>query len=144
MQCCLQTGHTGLDVVHNSGDQLCKLGRELVPGLSLEEPLPAQGAMIMLSSVCTHTDGGQKGSQLSKQGHDYEPRSGAVWREDLCAIPCQRLLISHRSRQGWCYLRRLQWQACAPVERAGMRWSLSGEIQTDGLADTGPGRSTVS
>ena len=143
MQCRLQIGHTGLDVVRNSGDQLCLPGREGIPGLSLEEPLTAQGAMMMLSSVCAHT-GGQKGSQLSKQGHDYKPRSGAVWREDLCAIPCERLLISRRSRQGWCYLRRLQWQACAPVERAGLRWSLSGEIQTDGLAGTGPGGSRVS
>ena len=134
MQHRLQIGHTGLDAVHNSGDQLCMPGREVVPGLSLEEPLPAQGAMMILSSVCAHTGGGQKGSQLSKQGHDYEPRSGGVWREDLCAIPCQRILISHRSRQGWGYIRRLQWQACAPVERAGMRWSLTGEIQTDGLA----------
>ena len=135
MQCRLQIGHTGLDVVHNSGDQLCMPGREVVPGRSLEEPLPAQGATMMLSSVSAHvhTSGGQRGSRLSKQGHDYELRSGAVWREVLCAIPCQRLFISRRSRQGWCYLRRLQWQACAPVERAGMRWSLSGGIQTDGL-----------
>ena len=99
---------------------------------------------MMLSCVCAHTGGGQRGSRLSKQGHDYELRSGAVWREYLCAIPCQRLLISCRSRQRWCYLRRLQWQACAPVERAGMRWSLSGEIQTDGLEGTGPGGSRVS
>ena len=49
-------------------------GREAVPGLSLKEPLPAQGAMMMLSFVCAHTGGGQKGGQLSKQGHDYEPR----------------------------------------------------------------------
>ena len=98
----------------------------------------------MLSSVSAHTGGGQRGSRLSKQGHDYELRSGAVWREVLCAIPCKRLLISRRSRQGWCYLRRLQWQACAPVERAGMRWSLSGGIQPDGLAETGPGGSRVS
>ena len=144
MQCRLQIGHTGLDAVHNSGDQLCMPGREGVPGLSLEEPLPTQGATMMLSSVCAHTGGGQRGSRLSKQGHDYELRSGAVWREDLCAIPCQWLLISRRRRQGWCYLRCLQWQACAPVERAGMRWSLSGGIQTDGLAGTGPGGSTVS
>ena len=144
MQCRLQIGHTGLDVVHNSGDQLCMPGREVVPGRSLEEPLPAQGATMMLSSVSAHTGGGQRGSRLSKQGHDYELRSGAVWREDLCAIPCQRLLISRRSRQGWCYLRRLQWQACAPIERAGMRWSLSGRIQTDELAGTGPGGSRVS
>ena len=46
---------------------------------------------MMLSFVCAHTGGGQKGSRLSKQGHDYEPRSGAVWREDLRAIPCQSL-----------------------------------------------------
>ena len=112
MQCRLQIDHTGLDVVHNSGDQLCKPGREVVPGLSLWGTLPAQGAMMVLSSVWAHPGGGQKGSQLSKQGHDYEPRSGAVWREDLFAIPCQTLLTSHRSRQRWCYLRRLQWQAC--------------------------------
>ena len=31
----------------------------MVPGLSLEEPLPAQEATMMLSSVCTHTGGGQ-------------------------------------------------------------------------------------
>ena len=100
MQCRLQIGHTGLYVVHNSGDQLCMPGREVVPGRSLEEPLPAQGATMMLSSVSAHTGGGQRGSRLSKQGHDYELRSGGVWREVLCAIPCQRLLISRRSRQG--------------------------------------------
>ena len=44
MQCRLQIGHTGLDVVHNSGDQLCMPGREVVPGLSLEEPLPGTGS----------------------------------------------------------------------------------------------------
>ena len=70
------------------------------------------------------------------KGMTTEPQSGAVWREDLCAILCQRLLISRRSRQGWCCLRRLQWQACAPIERGGKRWSPSGEIQTDGLAGT--------
>ena len=73
MECCLQIGHTGLDVVHISGDQLCMPKRQAVPELSLEQPLPAQGAMMMLSSVCAHTGGGQKGSQFSKQGHDYEP-----------------------------------------------------------------------
>ena len=52
MQCRLQIGHTGLDVVHNSGDRLCMPGREVVPGLSLEEPLPTQGATMMLSSIC--------------------------------------------------------------------------------------------
>ena len=31
---------------------------------------------------------------------DSEPRSGAFSREDLCALPCQRLFISHRSRKG--------------------------------------------
>ena len=144
MQRRLQIGHTGLDVVYNSRDQLCMPEREVVPGLSLEEPLPAQGATMRLSSVYAHTGGGQRGSRLSKQRHDCELQSGAVWWEDLCAIPCQRLLISRRSRQGWCCLPRLQLQACAPVERAGMRWSLSAGIQTDGLAGTGPGGSRVS
>ena len=61
MQCRLQIGHTGLDVVDNSGDQLFMPGKEVVPGLSLEEPLPAHEATVMLSSVCAHTGGGQKG-----------------------------------------------------------------------------------
>ena len=87
MQCRLQIGHTGLDAVHNLGDQLCMPGREVVPGLSLEEPLPAQGATMMLSSVCAHTGGGQRGSRLSKQGHDYELRSGAVWRKSKTFVP---------------------------------------------------------
>ena len=67
MQCRLQIGHTGLDVVHNSGDQLCMPGREVVPGRSLEEPLPAQGATMMLSSVSAHTGGGRLSKQASRQ-----------------------------------------------------------------------------
>ena len=66
MQCRLQIGHTALNVVHNSADQLCMPGREVVPGLSLEKPLPAQGAQMILSSVCAHIGGCPRGSRLSK------------------------------------------------------------------------------